>query len=173
MFKIRGGIAVILATIVGIVLLIVALNAAQEAFKINTVVKEDLFIISGKARFSERSEERIWRPKKYVYVAIEEYPASFIIGKQLATLNTVAMEKAIDTATARIAIPKSALGLLQTRSEIKLYELSSTNGTTLFSIADALERDRSNRFRLYLQAALCFLGGIVLLIVPKRYLLKQ
>ena len=172
MFKIRAGIAVIIATILGIGLLIVSLSAAQEALEIKTVAKKDLFNVSGNARFFEQAEQRIWRPEKYLYVTLQDYPASFMIAKSTAAHNTAAYQKAMDT-TVLAAIPRTALGLLQTRKDIKLYELSTVKGKVLFPFSDAVERDKADRLRLYLQTALCFLGGLVLLIVPKRYLVKQ
>ena len=172
MFKIRGGIAVILATIIGIVLLIVALSAAQDAIQVRSVSKKDVFTVSGSARFTERSDEKVWRSKKYVHVSLQDYPATFSITKRTEEYNALAFEKALDT-TARVTIPKDALGLLQTRSDIKLYELRSAKGKVLYSFADAVERDKADRLRLYLQAAFCFFAGLVLLIVPKRYLVKQ
>ena len=172
MFKIRGGIAVILATVIGIVLLIVALSMAQDAMQIRSVSRENIFTVAGKAHFTERSDEQLWRSKKYVHVSLQDYPASFSIARKTVEHNALAFEKALDT-TARITIPKDALGLLQTRSEIKLYELSSAKGKVLYSFADALERDKADRLQLYLQALSCFLAGLVLLIFPKRFLLKQ
>ena len=172
MFKIRAGIAVILATIIGIVLVIVALRSAQDAMQIRSISREDLFIISGNALFSERSDDHLWNPRKHILVTLRDYPASFIIAGKTAGLTAASFNKAMDT-TARIAIPKSALGLLQTRSEIKLYELSTGKGKVIYPFDTAVERDKAERLRLYLQAGLCFLAGLVLLIVPKRYLVKQ
>ena len=64
MFKIRGGIAIIVATIAGVVLLIIAVGKAQDAYNIPFLSKEQTFLISGKARFYEKREEQMYRPKK-------------------------------------------------------------------------------------------------------------
>jgi hypothetical protein len=172
MYKIRGGIAVIIATILGVVLLIVALSTAQDAMQITAVGKEDLFTITGQAYFTEREEEQLWRPKKEVYIQVQAYPAPFFIANKTGSLTAASLTQGVDT-TVRITIPKVALGLLQTRSVIKLYELETSKGKMLYSFADAVNRDKADRKRLYLQAVLCFLGGLVLLIFPKRFLVKQ
>jgi hypothetical protein len=174
MFKIRGDIAVIVATVAGVVLLIVAVSKAQEAFNIPSLTKSQTFGISGKARFFERQEQKMYRPKRYVYAQLDDYPASFVIHQKSAALNAAGYEARLDSnAVVRLAIPKKALALLYTRSIIKVYELSAMKGQPFFSFSDATKRDKDERVSLYMQAAICFFGGLVLLIFPKKYLLKE
>lgn len=151
-----------------------AFTMAQEAIQIKEIVRSELFTISGKAHFTDRRENKIWRPKTMVYVTIEDYPASFVIAKHSSSLNATSFATAIDTlGIARVSVPRNQLAMLYTRTAIKLYELAGDTGKVVFSLEEALQRDRAAQRSLYIQAILLFLGGLVLLVVPKKYLLKD
>jgi len=173
MFKIRGSLAVIVATITGVVLLIIAVIDAQEAFQIKPLQKEEVFAVAGRPHFTEQREKGRYRPKKDIYVQLQQYPALFMICRKSPERSAAAFAESVDTAAVRLLIPKESMALLYTRSTIKVYELAPINGQPVFSFQDALNRDRGSRVGLYVRAAICLIGGLVLLVYPKKYLLKE
>ena len=173
MFKIRGGLAVIVAAITGIVLLIIAFNDAQEAIQIKSLRKDQVFAVAGRPQFTDRLEEKLYRPKKDVYVQLRQYPALFMICRKSPERSAASFADAVDTAAIRLLIPREAMASLFTRSTIKVYELAPINGQPVFSFEDASKRYKGKRSALYVRAAICFIGGLVLLVYPKKYLLKE
>jgi hypothetical protein len=170
----RSRIVVIIAKIIGIVLLGVALSMGQDALQIKAVGEKDVFTIKGRVRFAEKTGEGMWRPKKQVLVQVEAYPALFLIDTKSSTLSEAHFNALVMPGdTARIALHRDQLALLYTPATIKLYGISLQNGKTVYSFNDAFQRDKEERFWLYLQAGICLLGGLILLFLPKKYLIKD
>lgn len=174
MLRTRSRIAVIIAKIVGIVLLGVAVSLAQEAWNIKTVEAKDVFTITGRVRFAEKTGEGLWRPKKQVLVQVENYPVYFLVSTKTPSLSEAYFNSLIKaTDTARVAVPKDQLAYLYTPSTLRLYGIGLKNGTSVYSFNDAFERDKKERMWLYVQAGICLLGGLILLFLPKKYLIKE
>jgi hypothetical protein len=163
-----------LAKVVGIILLYLAFNYGQDVLEIKRVGANDVFMISGLARFVEQTEKGKWRAKKKIYAQVRNYPASFFIDNKnnaLSANHFNSLVKATDTV--QIAIPKEELALLYTKSTVRLYGISLTSGKVLYSYNDAASRDKDNRLWLYVQIGICLVGGLILLVLPKRYLIKE
>lgn len=174
MLRTRSRIAVIVAKIIGIVLVGVAVSVGQDAWKIKAVGEKDVFTIKGRLRFAEKTGEGLWRPKKQVLVQVESYPTYFLIDTKTPSISEAyfnSLVKATDTAD--VAVHKDQLALLYTPSTIRLYGIMLNNGSPVYSFNDAFQRDKKERLWLYVQAGICLLGGLILLFLPKRYLIKE
>lgn len=174
MLRTRSRIALIIAKIIGVVLLAVAVSIGQEAFSIKVVGEKDVFTIQGRLRFAEKTGEGLWRPKKQVLVQVENYPTYFFIDTKSTAISEAyfnTLFKATDTA--RVAVHKDQLAFLYTPSTIRLYGITRQNGTSLYTFNDAYQRDKKERLWLFVQAGICLLGGLILLFLPKKYLVKE
>lgn len=174
MLRTRSRIILIIAKIVGIVLLGVAASLGQEAWDIKSVGPKDVFTISGRVRFAEKTGEGLWRPKKQVLVQVENYPTYFLVDTKSPSLSETYFNSLVKaTDTARIAIHKDQLAYLYTPSTVRLYGLVLNNGTEVYTFNDAFSRDKKERMWLYVKAGICLLGGLVLLIFPRKSLIKE
>jgi len=173
MLRIRSRKALVIAKLIGVVLLAVAANIAWDAFH-QTVIKEsDLFTIKGRVRFVEKEGEGLLS-KQQVLARVEDYPSLFFIdtkGDRVSAVDFSSLVKPADTV--RVAVHRNELALLYTPSTLRLYGLSLQNGKAVYSYNDALQRDRKGHLWLYIQAGICLLGGLILLLLPKKYLLKE
>ena len=174
MLKVRSRKALIIAKLIGVVLLAVAANIGKDAFQKKAVEEKDVFSITGRVRFLEKTGEGLWS-KKQVLVQVEDYPASFFMDTESDRISETHFNSLLVTATdtARMAVHKDDLALLYTTSTLRLYGLFLQNGKAVYSYNDAFHRDKQERVWLYIQAGICLLGGLILLFLPKKYLSKE
>jgi hypothetical protein len=174
MLRTRNRIAVIVAKVIGIVLLGVAVSIGQDALTIKSVGEKDVFAIKGRVRFAEKIGEALWRPKKQVLLQVEGYPTYFLIDTKSSSISEAYFNNQIKaTDTIHVAVPKDQLAYLYTPATIRLYGLALQGGTAVYSFDEAFQRDKKERIWLYVQAGVCLLGGLILLSLPKKYLLKE
>ena len=173
MLKVKSRRVLIIAKLIGVVLLAVAFNIGKDAVQVKVVEEKDLFTITGRVRFAEREGDRPWA-KKHVLLQVEDYPSTFFIDTKSDHISQAHFNGLVTASdTARVAVHKGELALLYTTTTLQLYSLVLQNGKVIYSYNNAFQRDRKERIWLYVQAGICLLAGLVLLLLPKNYLSKE
>ena len=173
MLKVRSRRMWIIAKLIGVVLLAVAVNIGKDAFLEKAVEEKEVFSIKGRVQFAERKGEGLWSQKQ-VLVQVEDYPSTFFIDTKSDRISEAHFNSLVMAAdTSRVAVHKDDLALLYTTSTLRLYGLFLQNGKAVYSYNDAFQRDKKDHVWLYIQAGICLLGGLILLFLPQKYLLKE